>query len=103
MEHQPTGQAITQYLPSKGKFALHLALLTLAAFLLGPLLGPIVMRWVNPTQAWGVSMQNGDYSPGNLLMWGLAFFMLEAFFYIGWLIARARKGWDEQNQASWYR
>ncbi len=92
-----------QYLPGKGKLALHLALLALAAFLLGPLLGPWVIRWINPTQAWGVAMQSGDYSPGNLLMWGLAFFMFEAFFYVGWLISRARRGWDEQHQASWYR
>lgn len=103
MEHQQTGQSITQFLPSKGKFALHLALLALAAFLLGPLLGPVLINWVNPTQAWGVATVSGDYSLGNLLMWGLAFLMIEAFFYIGWLISLARRGWNEQNQPTWYR
>jgi len=69
------------------------------AFLLGPLVGPIVVSWFNPVQAWG-GAGTGDYSPGSVLLWGLALLMFEAFFYTGWLISRARKGWNQRDSAT---
>ena len=103
MEPKQTEKNLANYLPSQGTFALHLALMTLAAFVLGPLLGPIAINWINPTQAWGVTMQSGDYSVGKVILWGLAFLMFEALGYTAWIISHARKRWSEQNQqSSWY-
>lgn len=93
-------QALFRYLPSRRRFALHLALLLALAFLLGPLLGPWVMNWINPPQAWGAGGHAAGL--GDVLPWGMAFLMFEAFVYTGWLVVLARRGWDEAHTSSWH-
>lgn len=93
-------QSLTRYLPSMRQAARHMIVLTVVACLLGPLLGPVVVSWFNPSQAWGAA-QPGYHSAVEVMLWGLALLMFEAFFYAGWLIFRARKGWREHKASSW--
>jgi hypothetical protein len=89
------------FLPKRKQLWRDISLLVAAAALLGPLLGPVVIKWINPTQAWGVG-EVGDYSLGSVLLWGMALLMFEAFFYIGWLMSRARRGWNERTEDDWW-
>lgn len=101
MNARDTEKTFLHFLPNRGQLRRDLLLLTTLAALLGPLVGPVVVSWVNPTQAWGVE-GSGDYSPGSMLLWGLPFLMIEAFFYVGWLMSRARKGWNERTTDDWW-
>ncbi|MDO8890239.1 MAG: hypothetical protein Q8K43_06970 [Sulfurimicrobium sp.] len=94
-------KTLMNFLPNRKQLWRDMLLLVGAACLLGPLVGPLVVSWINPTQAWGVG-EVGDYSPGSVLLWGLAFLMFEAFFYVGWLMSRARRGWHERTADDWW-
>lgn len=91
-----------QYLPSGKQASIHFAAMFISSCLLGPLIGPVLSNWINPPQAWGISTRIGDYSLMNVFLWGLAFLMFEVFFYTGWLISLARKGWEKEQPKSWY-
>ncbi|OIR03244.1 hypothetical protein GALL_147640 [mine drainage metagenome] len=91
-----------KYLPSGRRALIHFFVMLIVSCLLGPLIGPVLSNWINPPQAWGISTRIGDYSLMNVLLWGLAFLMFEVFFYTGWLISLARKGWEEGRPKSWY-
>ena len=91
-----------KYLPSARRVLIHLAILITLSCLLGPLLGPWLVNWINPPQAWGTASKVGNYALMNVLTWGLAFMMFEAFFYIGWLIAQGRHDWEKAKPKSWY-
>ncbi|PWB58660.1 MAG: hypothetical protein C3F18_02160 [Nitrosomonadales bacterium] len=99
----PTGheKSPLDFLPDRKQLLRDLLVLVGLACLLGPLIGPIVVSWINPAQAWG-SGEVGDYSPGSVLLWGLALLMFEAFFYVGWLMSRARRGWHERAADDWW-
>jgi membrane protease YdiL (CAAX protease family) len=101
MTSPDTEKTPMDFLPNSKQLLRDMLLLVGAACLLGPLLGPLVVSWINPTQAWGVG-EVGDYSPGSVLLWGLAFLMFEAFFYVGWLMSRARRGWNERAADDWW-
>lgn len=66
----------------------------------GPLIGPFILSFVNPAQPWGAAGA-GDYTAGNIAVWGLAFIMVETILYTGWLVSRIRKGRDEAKSSSW--
>lgn len=94
-------KSLMDFLPNRRQLLRDIFLLVGNACLLGPLLGPMVVAWINPTQAWGAG-QAGDYSLGGILMWGMALLMFEVFFYVGWLMSRARKGWHERTVDDWW-
>lgn len=102
MDQHNTQDATFKYLPSGRQLAVHAVAIFMLSGLLGPLIGPLLIRWVNPPQAWGIATGTGDYSPMSVVLWGLAFTMIGAFFYTGWLIALARKGREEAQPKSWY-
>lgn len=83
-------KALPKFLPNRMQLLRDMALLVGFAALVGPLLGPLVVSWINPTQAWGVG-EVGDYSFGSILLWGLALLMFEGFFYTAWLIHRGKQ------------
>lgn len=97
-----TGNTSFKYLPSARRAGLHFFFLFTLSCLLGPWLGPWLINWINPPKAWGIASKFGDYSLMNILLWGLTFLMFEVFFYTGWLITLARKGWEEAQPKSWY-
>lgn len=101
MKPADTKKSPMDFLPNRKQLLRDMLVLVGLACLLGPLVGPLVVSWVNPTQAWGVGAV-GDYSLGNVLLWGLAFVMFEAFFYVGWLMSRARRGWNERTVDDWW-
>lgn len=94
--------AVSKYLPSSRKVVTHFIVMFTLSCLLGPLIGPWLINLINPPQAWGIATRIGDYSLMNVLLWGLAFLMFEVFFYTGWLIALAKKGWQDAQPKSWY-
>lgn len=91
-----------KYLPSGRRVAIHFITLFALSCLVAPWVGPWLANMVNPPTAWGILTKVGDYSPKNILLWGFAFMMIEVFFYTGWLISLARKGWEEAQPKSWY-
>lgn len=93
---------IYKYLPTGRRAGLHFTVMLTLSCLLGPLIGPVLANLINPPQAWGITTKIADYSLMNVLLWGLAFLMVEIFFYTGWLIALAKKGWQEAQPKSWY-
>lgn len=102
MEPDNKNSALSRYLPSGHQAMIHFMVLFTLSCLLGPWIGPWLVNWINPPTAWGIITRTGDYSPMNVLLWGFAFLMVEVFFYTGWLIARAKKGWEEAQPKSWY-
>ena len=102
MVGQDKGPGLFKYLPSGRRASIHFFAMLIFSCLLGPLIGPVLSNWINPPQAWGISTRIGDYSLMNVFLWGLAFLMFEVFFYTGWLISLARKGWEEERPKSWY-
>jgi len=102
MDQQNKNSALLKYLPSGRQVVIHFIVMFTLSCLLGPLTGPLLTNWINPPQAWGITTRIGDYSPMNVLVWGFAFLMFEVFFYTGWLIAQARKGWEKNQPKSWY-
>ncbi|MDD5403625.1 MAG: hypothetical protein PHZ14_03700 [Sulfuricella sp.] len=102
MDQQNKESPLRRHLPSGRQAVVHfIAMLTLSC-LLGPWLGPLLINWINPPQAWGLAARIGDYSPMNVLLWGFAFLMFEVFIYTGWLIAQGRKDWEKAQPKSWY-
>lgn len=101
MSQADTEKNVVKYLPGRKQLLRDIVVQVMLACVLGPLVGPFVVRWINPTQAWGVGAV-GDYSPASVLLWGMAFLMFEAFIYTGWLISRARKGWGERETTEWW-
>jgi hypothetical protein len=99
LESSEAEKSVLSFLPAKKELVRDILVQLVLACSLGPLLGPLVVSWINPVQAWG-GAGIGDYSPGSVLLWGLAFMMFEALFYTGWLISRARRGWNERDSAS---
>ncbi len=102
MDIQKTKNPAFKYVPSGRRATLHFIVLFAISCLFGPWIGPWLTNWINPPSAWGITTKIGDYSPMNVLLWGSAFLMFEIFFYTGWLIALARKGWEEAQPKSWY-
>lgn len=102
MNQQNKESALFKYLPSRRQVAFHAVAMITLACLLGPLLGPLLINWINPPQAWGSVARVGDYSAMKILLWGFAFMMFEAFVYTGWLISLGRKGWEKEQPKSWY-
>lgn len=102
MDQQNKESMPFRYLPSSRQVVIHLVAMITISSLLGPLLGPLLINWINPPQAWGVSTSVGDYSLMNVLVWGLAMLMFEAFFYTAWLISLGRKSWEKDQPKSWY-
>ncbi|MCX7194055.1 MAG: hypothetical protein NTY60_10630 [Proteobacteria bacterium] len=91
-----------KYLPTVRQAAIHsVAMITLSG-LFGPLLGPWLINWINPPNAWGNASVIGDYSLKNVLIWGFALLMFESFFYIAWLIKQGRRDWEKEQPKSWY-
>ncbi len=102
MDQKDKESAVFKYLPSGRQVAIHFIILFTLSCLLGPWIGPWLTNWINPPTAWGITTKIGDYSLMNVLLWGFAFLMFEVFFYTGWLIALAKKGWEEAQPKSWY-
>lgn len=102
MEPDNKKSALSRYLPSGHQVMIHFITLFTLSCLIGPWVGPWLANMINPPTAWGITTKIGDYSPMNVLLWGFAFLMVEVFFYTGWLISRARKGWEEAQPKSWY-
>jgi hypothetical protein len=102
MDQQNKERVLFKYLPSSRQVAIHFIVMITLSCLLGPLLGPLLINWINPPQAWGATSRVGDYSLMNVLLWGLAFLMFETLIYTGWLISLGRKGWEKEQQKSWY-
>ncbi|BCB27678.1 hypothetical protein SKTS_25640 [Sulfurimicrobium lacus] len=102
MDQQDKGSVLFKYLPSGRQVAMHLTAMATLSCLLGPWLGPLLVNWINPPQAWGYVSKVGDYSLLNVLLWGFAFLMFEAFIYTGWLIRLGRKSWEIAQPKSWY-
>lgn len=100
MSQADTEKNLTRYLPNRRRVILDVVLMLVFAGLAGPLIGPFVLGFVNPTQAWGAAGP-GVYTAGNVITWGLAFIMIEAILYTGWLVSRIRKGRDEAKSSSW--
>lgn len=102
MDQQTDESVLFKYLPSSRQLAAHFGAMLLISGLLGPVIGPWLINWINPPKAWGMAMHVGDYSPTNVLVWGFAFLMFEALFYTAWLIAMGRKGKEKTQPKSWY-
>ncbi len=102
MDQQNKESVLFKYLPSSRQVVIHFTAMVTLSGLLGPLLGPLLINWINPPQAWGVTAKIGDYSLMNVLLWGFAFLMFEVFIYTGWLIALGKKGWEKEQPKSWY-
>lgn len=102
MDQQDKESLLFKYLPSSRQVAIHFTAMTALSCLLGPWLGPLLINWINPPQAWGITSRIGDYSLMNVLLWGFAFLMFEAFIYTAWLIGLGRKGWEKAQPKSWY-
>lgn len=100
MSQADTEKNLTRYLPNRRRMILDVVLMLVFAGLAGPLIGPFVLSFVNPAQSWGAAGA-GNYTAGNIAVWGLAFIMVEAILYTGWLVSRIRKGRDEANSSSW--
>lgn len=101
MTQTDTEKSPMNFLPNRRQLLRDMLVLVALACLLGPLVGPLVISWINPTQAWGVGGV-GDYSPGSVLLWGGLFLMFEALFYVGWLVSRVSKGWRESAADDWW-
>ncbi len=95
MDQKSKESELLKYLPSSHQVMIHFMIMFTLSCLLGPLIGPWLTNWINPPQAWGILNKVGDYSLKNVLLWGFAFLMLEVFFYTGWLISQAKKGWKK--------
>lgn len=102
MDQQNKEKVMFKYLPSGRQVLTHFFVMMTVSCLLGPLLGPWLINWINPPQSWGITSRIGDYSPMNILLWGFALLMFEVFIYTGWLISLGRKGWEEAQPKSWY-
>ncbi len=102
MDPQSKETALFKHLPSSRQVVIHFTAMMTLSCLLGPLLGPLFINWINPPQVWGVTARIGDYSLMNVILWGSAFMMFEIFIYTGWLIALGRKGWKKEQPKSWY-
>ncbi len=102
MGQQASEPGAFKYLPSGRRVAAHFIALCMLSCLIGPWAGPWLLNRINPPSAWGITANVGDYSPLNVMLWGCAFLMIEVFFYTAWLIALARKGWQEAQPKSWY-
>ena len=102
MEQQDKERVLLKYLPTSRQVLRHFAVMVTLSCLLGPLLGPLFINWINPPQVWGVTARIGDYSLMNVLLWGSACLMFEVFIYTGWLIALGRKDWEKEKPKSWY-
>jgi hypothetical protein len=98
LESSETEKSVLSFLPAKKELVRDILIQVVLACSLGPLVGPLVVSWINPVQAWG-GAGIGDYSPGRPALW-LGFLMFEALFYTGWLISRARRGWNERDSSS---
>jgi len=82
-----------QFLPPKKAVLRHVALITLACFILGPALG---LLFFHDPRGRELSL-----SFSSLLVWGLACELIAAFLYVGWLIRRVRKA--HQDHLAWER
>ena len=91
-----------KYLPTSRQVASHFVGMITLSGLIGPVLGPWLINWINPPKAWGVVSGIGDYTPMNILIWGLALLMFEVFFYTGWLMRQGRRDWEKEQPKSWY-
>lgn len=96
-----TEKSLLNSLPNRKILLRDMLVLAALACLLGPLIGPLVVSWINPTRAWGVG-EVGDYSLGSVLLWGGLFLMFEALFYVGWLVSRASRGLHESATDDWW-
>lgn len=99
MPKADTDKSLLNSLPNRKVLLRDMLVLAVLALLLGPLVGPLVVSWINPTRAWGVA---GDYSLGSVLLWGGVFLMFEALFYVGWLVSRASRGLHESATDDWW-
>lgn len=96
MNAEPTlEQCIKKHLPTPRRVLLHAAVLAAAAYLLGPLLGPLLF---DPQSTWG---RGQTMQIGNILNWGTLFFLIELVFYTAWVIKQGRKGHDEYQMRQW--
>jgi hypothetical protein len=102
MDKQIRESALAKYLPSSRQVIIHFAFMFTLSCLFGPLIGPWLTNWINPPVSWGSTTGIGEYSMMSILLWGFAFLMFEIFFYTGWLLTRAKKGWKEAQPKSWY-
>ncbi len=91
-----------KYLPSGRLAAVHLAVMAILSGIAGPLLGPVIVNYVNPPTAWGMMTKIGDYSPGNVILWGSGCLMIVVFFYTAWLLRQGRKDWKNAQPKAWY-
>jgi uncharacterized membrane protein len=91
-----------KHMPSGRQAAIHFAVMAAVSGIVGPLLGPVIVNYVNPPTAWGIMTKIGDYSPGNILLWGAGTMMFVVFFYTGWLLAQGRRDWKKAQPKAWY-
>ncbi len=89
-------------LPTSRRVAIHFFVMITLSGVIGPVMGPWLINWVNPPKAWGVASGIGDYTLKSVLIWGLALLMFEVFFYTGWLMRQARRDWEKEQPKSWY-
>ncbi len=85
-------QSIRNALPTPRQVLLHALLLALAAYLIGPWLGPLVFGFIDPQTTWG---RGQGYQSGAVLNWGTLFLIVELLFYTAWIIRQGRKGYDD--------
>jgi len=96
MTSEPTlEQCIKKHLPTPRRVLLHAVILALAAYLIGPLLGPLLF---DPQSTWG---RGQAMQIGNILNWGTFFYLVELVFYTAWVIKQGRKGHDEYQMRQW--
>lgn len=82
--------------------AIHFTVMVLLSCLVGPVLGPWIVSWINPSQVWSDVANPVIYSPMSILVWGLTFLMFGMFFYTGWLIKMGRLDRKKELPKAWY-
>ena len=80
-----------QFLPPVRRVVLHCLALAAASFIVGPLIG---VSFFNDPRGQPLSL-----SVATVLVWGLAAVFIALFFYVGWLILRARRMYRDQVDA----
>lgn len=91
-------QCIRRSLPTPWRIAMHLLTIVVAAYLLGPIVGPLFFGFVDPQTTWGRGQVNPVDSAGN---WGTLFLIVELLVYTAWIGKQGRKGYDEYQMMQW--
>lgn len=91
---------VRKYLPSKRRVLLHAILMVVAAFSLGPLLGPLIFSTAAIQETWG---RGQSHQIGSIANWGTLFLIVELLAYTAWLGRMGKKGYLDHRASEWHK